>query len=97
VEELADLAEELMSQRAAERVGETLEVLITESLGGGRYCGLAAHQAPEVDGSTTVLASVPLAAGDLVRAAVTGSEGVDLVAAAAGAAAPAPRAPAGPR
>jgi ribosomal protein S12 methylthiotransferase len=95
VEELADLAEELMSQRAAERVGETLDVLITESLGGGRYGGVAAHQAPEVDGSTTVLASVPLAAGDLVHATVTGSEGADLVAAAAGVAAS--PAPAGPR
>src|SRR6266571_6613575 len=93
VDELADLAEELMSQRAAERVGETVDVLITESLGGGRYGGLAAHQAPEVDGSTTVLAGAALAAGDLVRATVTGSEGADLVAAAVGVAAS--QAPAG--
>ena len=46
----------------------------------GRYLGRAAHQAPEVDGVTTVTSSVPLAAGDMVRAVVTGSEGVDLIA-----------------
>jgi MiaB/RimO family radical SAM methylthiotransferase len=94
VEDLADLADELMSQRAAERIGETLDVLIEESLGHGRYSGLAAHQAPEVDGSTTVLSRRLLAAGDLVRATVTGSEGVDLVAEAAGATAPLRPAPA---
>jgi ribosomal protein S12 methylthiotransferase RimO len=88
VEDLADLAEELMSQRAAERIGETATVLIQESLADGSYSGLAAHQAPEVDGSTTVLSGIPLAIGDLVRVTVTGSEGVDLVAAATGVAAP---------
>jgi ribosomal protein S12 methylthiotransferase len=97
VEELADLAEDLMAQRAAERIGETLDVLIEESAAGGRYTGLAAHQAPEVDGSTTVLSRRPLAAGDIVRATVTGSEGVDLVAEAAGAAPSLPPAPAGMR
>ncbi len=95
VEELADLAEELMSQRAADRVGETLDVLIEEALPGGRYCGLAAHQAPEVDGNTTVVSPVPLAAGDVVRATVTRSEGVDLVASVAGATASLPPPPAG--
>ena len=84
VEDLADLAEDLMSQRAAERIGEDLEVLIQEQLPGGDYSGLAAHQAPEVDGSTTVLSADPLVIGDLVAATVTGSEGVDLVAEATG-------------
>ena len=84
VEDLADLAEDLMSQRAAERIGEDLEVLIQERLPGGDYSGLAAHQAPEVDGSTTVLSADPLVIGDLVAATVTGSEGVDLVAEATG-------------
>ena len=46
----------------------------------GRYLGRAAHQAPEVDGVTTVVSPGPLAAGDTVRAVVTGSEGVDLIA-----------------
>jgi tRNA A37 methylthiotransferase MiaB len=97
VEELASLAEELMSQRAAERVGETLDVLIEESLGDGSYLGLAAHQAPEVDGSTTVLSRDALAVGDLVRATVVSSEGVDLVAEAVATTAALPPVPAGTR
>jgi ribosomal protein S12 methylthiotransferase RimO len=80
VEELADLADELMAQRAAARIGETAEVLIEESLGRGRYVGRAAHQAPEVDGTTTVQAERTLAPGDMVTARVTGSDGVDLAA-----------------
>jgi ribosomal protein S12 methylthiotransferase len=80
VEDLADLADELMTQRAAERAGEILDVLIEEELGGGRYTGRAAHQAPEVDGTTEVRAVGRLAVGDLVRATVTGSEGADLLA-----------------
>jgi ribosomal protein S12 methylthiotransferase RimO len=83
VGELADLADELMAQRAAERVGEVVDVLIDEDLGDGQYQGRAAHQAPEVDGSTEVRAAVPglIAVGDLVRVTVTDSDGVDLVAA----------------
>jgi ribosomal protein S12 methylthiotransferase len=80
VSEFADIAEEVMAQRAADRVGETVEVLVEEVLGDGRFEGRAAHQAPEVDGSTTLLADRPLAAGDLVTATVTESAGADLVA-----------------
>ncbi len=79
-DELSDIAEEVMAQRAADRVGETVDVLIEEDLGGRRYEGRAAHQAPEVDGVTTVASPVPLAAGEMVGAQVTGSEGVDLTA-----------------
>jgi ribosomal protein S12 methylthiotransferase len=83
VEEFAALADELMAQRAESRLGETLDVLIEEAADDGlpgRYLGRAAHQAPEVDGVTTVVSPVPLAAGDMVRAVVTDSEGVDLIA-----------------
>jgi len=79
-DELSDIAEEVMAQRAADRVGETVEVLIEEDLGAHGYEGRAAHQAPEVDGVTTVASPVPLAVGDMVSATVTGSEGVDLTA-----------------
>ena len=79
-DELSDVAEEVMAQRAADRVGETVEVLIEEDLGGQLFEGRAAHQAPEVDGATTVASPVPLATGDMVSARVTGSEGVDLTA-----------------
>jgi ribosomal protein S12 methylthiotransferase len=86
VEDFADLAEELMAQRAADRLGETVDVLIEEEAAPGEdgcsegYTGRAAHQAPEVDGVTTVTTTVPLAAGDMIRAVVTGSDGVDLTA-----------------
>jgi len=83
VEDFADLAEELMAQRAADRLGETLEVLIEEEADSGpvqSFTGRAAHQAPEVDGVTTVRTKVPFAPGDMIRAAVTGSDGVDLTA-----------------
>jgi MiaB/RimO family radical SAM methylthiotransferase len=79
-DELSDIAEEVMAQRAADRAGGAVEVLIEEDLGGQLYEGRAAHQAPEVDGVTTVASPVPLAVGDLVGARVTGSEGVDLTA-----------------
>lgn len=86
VEQLAGLADELMDQRAAERIGEVHQVLIEELVeapdGGSawRYGGRTAHQAPEVDGSTDVLAGRPLDVGQLVTVRVSGSEGVDLVA-----------------
>ena len=78
VSRLGRLVEELMAQRAEERLGETVEVLL-ESVDGAEGDGRAAHQAPEVDGGTTVT-GLPAGAGvgDLVRARVTGSAGVDL-------------------
>jgi ribosomal protein S12 methylthiotransferase len=91
VERLAARADELMAQRAADRVGEYHDVLIEESLGRDRdgdpdgaelwrYGGRTAHQAPEVDGSTEVTSPRPLAIGDLVRVRVSGCAGVDLLA-----------------
>jgi ribosomal protein S12 methylthiotransferase len=91
---LADLAEELMAQRAADRLGETIDVLIEEEASPEDYfegyTGRAAHQAPEVDGVTMIStagpsvagpsAVGPFAVGDMVRAVVTGSDGVDLTA-----------------
>jgi ribosomal protein S12 methylthiotransferase RimO len=81
VEELAGLADELMAERAADRVGEVMDVLIDEELEPGRYLGRGAHQAPEVDGTTevTVAPGHELAVGDLVPVRLTGSDGVDLL------------------
>jgi ribosomal protein S12 methylthiotransferase RimO len=90
VDDLADLADEVMAQRAADRLGEIVDVLIEEDLGGGRYLGRAAHQAPEVDGTTTVHGAPGAAIGDLVSARVADSEGVDLVADAVAAPRPVP-------
>ncbi len=81
LDRISRLAEELTAQRAEERIGEVVEVLV-ESLDGPEAEGRAAHQAPEVDGTTTLVpaAGVEPRIGDLVRAVVTASSGVDLVA-----------------
>ncbi|MDP9845780.1 30S ribosomal protein S12 methylthiotransferase RimO [Streptosporangium lutulentum] len=76
---LTELAEEFMAQRAEERIGTEVDVLIEEDLGDGGYEGRAAHQGPEVDGSVTVQ-GIGLVPGQIVRAVVVDSEGVDLIA-----------------
>lgn len=86
VRRITDLVEELTAQRAEDRLGERVEVLLTEDLsageGPGVWAGHAAHQDPEADGTTTVT-GVPAGAvaGAIVAAEVVGTEGVDLVAA----------------
>jgi ribosomal protein S12 methylthiotransferase len=77
------LVEEMTAQRAEERIGERVDVLV-ESLERDTAEGRAAHQGPEVDGSTTVV-DLPAGTrvGDIVPAVVTASDGVDLVASAA--------------
>ncbi|WP_405868864.1 MULTISPECIES: 30S ribosomal protein S12 methylthiotransferase RimO [unclassified Streptomyces] len=74
------LAEELVSQRAEERVGETVHVLV-ESVDDeeGAY-GRGAHQAPETDGQVLLTSGEGLSVGRMVEAKVVGTEGVDLVA-----------------
>jgi ribosomal protein S12 methylthiotransferase len=74
----ADLVEELTSQRAAARVGEPARVLVEEV--GRTVTGRAAHQGPEVDGSTSVADAGPVRSGDFLDAVVVASAGVDLVA-----------------
>ncbi|GID95408.1 30S ribosomal protein S12 methylthiotransferase RimO [Amorphoplanes digitatis] len=82
---ISDLADELCAQRAEDRLGSIVEVLV-DTVAGGEIEGRAAHQAPEVDGSTTLVAGdegadlAALRPGDFVRARVTATEGVDLVA-----------------
>ncbi|MBB6475145.1 30S ribosomal protein S12 methylthiotransferase RimO [Sphaerisporangium rubeum] len=76
---LSELAEELTAQRAEERIGTEIEILVEEDLGDGGYEGRAAHQGPEVDGSVTVQ-GIGLVPGQIVRATVVDAEGVDLIA-----------------
>jgi ribosomal protein S12 methylthiotransferase len=82
VARIGDLVEELTSQRAEERVGESVDVLIEHAPRAAGAEGRAEHQGPDVDGSTRLLADdgAPVALGDIVRAVVVASEGVDLVA-----------------
>ncbi|CAN5154795.1 30S ribosomal protein S12 methylthiotransferase RimO [soil metagenome] len=79
-EHVTRLVEELTSQRAEDRVGERVAVLL-ERVAAGTAEGRAAHQGPEVDGTTTVT-DLPENAriGDLLPGVVTGTVGVDLVA-----------------
>jgi ribosomal protein S12 methylthiotransferase len=85
VRRITDLVEELTAQRAEERIGTTVEVLLTDDLSAeeepGTWSGSSAHQDPDADGITTV-SGVPAdaVAGQLVRAEVVDTEGVDLVA-----------------
>src|SRR6478735_6269308 len=82
------LAEELTAQRAEERIGEVVTVLVETVEDGpeGYVEGRAAHQGPEVDGSTLLEGlSGSVSVGDMIQAVVVGSEGVDLVAAVTGA------------
>jgi tRNA A37 methylthiotransferase MiaB len=80
LEHVSGLVEELNAQRAEERLGEEVLVLV-ESLDDDVAEGRGAHQGPEVDGTTTVT-DLPdgVRVGDLVRAQVVATEGVDLVA-----------------
>ncbi|WP_380279536.1 30S ribosomal protein S12 methylthiotransferase RimO [Kitasatospora purpeofusca] len=76
---LSRLAEEMTAQRAEQRIGTEVEVLV-ESVDGDLVEGRAAHQAPETDGLTTLTGVEDPEVGRFYRARVVASEGVDLVA-----------------
>ena len=75
LETMSELAQQLCDERAAERVGERVRVLVEEPDGTGR----AAHQGPEVDGTTKLQGRHPV--GSLVSAVVIEADGIDLIAA----------------
>ena len=76
LETLSSLADEMVTNRAAARIGENIRVLIEDSeLQEGR----AGHQGPEVDGSTTFIGT-DFKVGQYVDAVVIDSMGADLVA-----------------
>jgi ribosomal protein S12 methylthiotransferase RimO len=76
VESLSSLADEMVSIRAAGRIGEKVRVLIEdEELQEGR----AAHQGPEVDGTTSFIGT-DFKVGEYIDAVIVDSMGADLVA-----------------
>ena len=76
LEQLSSLADVIVSERAQARIGENIRVLIEDSeLQEGR----AAHQGPEVDGSTTFIGT-DFKVGQYVDAVVIDSMGADLIA-----------------
>ena len=78
VDRVSALVDALVTERAEDRIGEWVDVLV-ESVDGGGVEGRAAHQGPEVDGTTTVRGAAGRV-GDLLRARVTATDGADLVA-----------------
>ena len=76
VESLSSLADEMVSLRASARIGENVRVLIEDKeLQEGR----AAHQGPEVDGTTSFIGT-NFEVGQYIDAVIIDSMGADLVA-----------------
>ena len=90
VARISGLAEQLTAQRAEDRVGQTVDVLVEavarRDAGVGSdeptgAVGRAEHQAPEVDGECRITESgtQSFTVGDVVRCRVIAAEGVDLI------------------
>ena len=82
VERITALADELSAQRAEDRIGSEVSVLVDDVEGAGRdrtVVGRAEHQAPEVDGTVELTGAAGVRLGDVVRARVTGANGIDLI------------------
>ena len=76
VDALSTLVDELVSERASARIGEEVIVLIEDfELQEGR----AAHQGPEVDGTTSFIGT-DFVVGQYVQARIVDSMGADLIA-----------------
>ncbi|MDO5739391.1 MAG: 30S ribosomal protein S12 methylthiotransferase RimO [Ornithinimicrobium sp.] len=85
VADISALVEELTSQRAQERIGTTVSVLVEGyDEDEDRVVGRAGQQGPDVDGVTYLVAGeagMPrFTPGDIVTAEVVATEGVDLIA-----------------
>ena len=80
VSEVSDVVDELMAQRAEQRIGHEVDVLV-EHVDGMSAEGRAEHQGPE-DGSTSVHLTPDLRGrvvpGSMLRARVVSTDGVDL-------------------
>jgi len=80
VDRVASLVDEVSAERASERIGERVQVLVESAIGSSGWLGRTAQQGPEADGSITLSASVgQLTPGTLVWSSVTATDGVDLV------------------
>lgn len=80
VDRIATLTEQVSSDRAAERIGSRVQVLVEEVLPDGSVLGRAAHQGPEVDGIVTIhTGGCQVSGGSLGWSRVTDTDGVDLV------------------
>lgn len=79
--ELLQKEQEKITKKLLQKfVGKTLEVIIEDNVGEGCYIGRAWVSAPDVDGSVVLDSSHTLKAGDIVKAKITATAGLDLVA-----------------
>jgi ribosomal protein S12 methylthiotransferase RimO len=76
VQSLSSLADEMVTLRAATRIGEQVRVLIEDE---ESQEGRAAHQGPEVDGTTSFVGTT-FKVGEYVDGVITQSLGADLIA-----------------
>ncbi len=81
VQIIQNLVDELMSQRAEDRIGELVEVVI-ESIDSHTEEGIghAGHQGPDDAETRLASAEEPFVVGSIVRGRVIDTEGVDLIA-----------------
>lgn len=80
VDRLSSLVDEVSAQRAEDRIGERVQILLEGRDSTDGWFGRAAHQGPETDGHVSLGQLVGVGSGDLVWGRVTGTDGVDLVA-----------------
>ncbi|MEY3407433.1 MAG: hypothetical protein RL038_494, partial [Actinomycetota bacterium] len=78
VEYLTSLVDEMVAQRAEDRIGSETEFMV-ESVG-ETIEGRTIWQGPDVDGTTSLRATAGLQIGDIRRVRIVASEGADLVA-----------------
>jgi tRNA A37 methylthiotransferase MiaB len=83
-QEASRVAEATVNARSLERIGEEIHVLI-EDIDGDLVEGRAAHQGPEVDGSTRITRLTTdelkvIKVGQYIKAKVIETDGVDLIA-----------------
>ena len=81
VEVIRNLVDELMVQRAEDRIGETVEVII-ESIDPetGAGIGHAGHQGPDDSETRVIAGSKQFTVGSIISCEIIDTEGVDLIA-----------------
>jgi MiaB/RimO family radical SAM methylthiotransferase len=77
VEELSTIVDEVLSQRAESRIGQSVRVLIEDE---AEQEGRADHQGPDVDGSTFIKSRNRYRVGEYVDALISDVNGADLIA-----------------
>lgn len=77
VDEVSALVDVLVADRAESRVGSRVRVLVEDT--GSEAVGRAAHQGPEVDGTTILSPRITCGVGDLVEGIVVDTVGADLI------------------